>query len=79
MKFVATVCIVLAVATGGYALHPPVESNQQNQSSAGGTTTTTTVSITSITPVDTAPEPSTVTLALLGLGGGAFYLRRRSR
>jgi MYXO-CTERM domain-containing protein len=77
MKFVATVCIVLAVATGGYALHPPVESNQQNQSSAGGTTTT--VSITSITTVDTAPEPSTVTLALLGLGGGAFYLRRRSR
>jgi hypothetical protein len=78
MKFVATVFVVLVIATGAYALHPPVESNNnQNQKSSGGSTSTT-VSITSVTPVDTAPEPSAITLALLGLVG-TFQLRRRSR
>jgi hypothetical protein len=79
MKFVATVFVVLVIATGAYALHPPVESNNnQNQQGTGGSTSTTTVSITSVTPVDTAPEPSAITLALLGLVG-TFQLRRRSR
>jgi len=78
MKFVATVFVVMVMATGAYALHPPVESNNnQNQKSSGGSTSTT-VSITSVTPVDTAPEPSAITLALLGLVG-TFQLRRRSR
>jgi hypothetical protein len=80
MKFVATVFVVLVIATGAYALHPPVESNnnQNQKSSSGGSTSTTTVSITSVTPVETAPEPSAITLALLGLVG-TFQLRRRSR
>jgi hypothetical protein len=78
MKFVATLFVVLAIVTGANALHPPVEQNpqtQQNQSSSSGSTTTTTVSITS---VDTAPEPSAVVLALLGMAG-TYHFRRRSR
>jgi hypothetical protein len=77
-KFVATVLLVLAVAGGARALHPPVD-EPGTQSSSTQTSSTSSGGTVHITSVSSTPEPAGIVLALVG-ATGAFTLRwRRGR
>ncbi len=90
MRFVAAVLFALAIGGAAMALHPPIEQpGSTSTSTSTGTGTTTGGGSTSVGSTtggtgphitDLAPEPTAVTLAVLGvLGGGGYRLVRRRK
>jgi hypothetical protein len=77
MRFVATVLLAVTVVGGARAIHPPMGPTP-GSSDTGDTDTQ--VHITSTTGAVQTPEPSGVTLALIGLLGGSTYrlVRRKA-